>query len=69
MSILPKAICRINAVLIKIPMVYFTEIEQMFQKFIWNYKRSQVGTVMLTKNKVGRITLYDYQTILQGHSD
>ena len=38
MFILPKATCRFNAILIKIPMVYLTEVEQIFQKFKWNHK-------------------------------
>lgn len=62
----PKLMCRVNAILIKIPISYFVDIGKLILKFMWRRKTPRVAnTVLKIRNKVVGLTLVNLRLIIK----
>ena len=52
MTILPNTIYRFSVIALKLPMAFFTELEQKISQFIWKRKRPQIKIKSATVSTV-----------------
>ena len=67
MTVLPNTIYGFNVIPIKLPIAFFTELEQNHSEIIWEHKRPQITkSILRKKNGAGRINLSDFRLYYKG---
>ena len=63
MTILSKAIYRLNAMTAKLTMSFFTELEEIILKFVWKHTHTKyiIAKIIINHNRAGGIILPDFK--------